>query len=474
MRELSRGSSRRSLGAGRPSAAAVAAAWAAFLVWSGALYAEPKQPHLLLVTVDTLRADALGCYGNERTPTPRLDALAEAGVLFEDTITTIGKTGPAIASLFTSAYPPTHGARRNGVPMRPDIPTLAEQLESAGYRTAGFVSNWTLRSRLAAVDRGFQHWDEEFDRKRNPFGASERTAAGVTRAALAWLDSQPRDEGPFFVWVHFSEPHDPYERHDGFEARAPRERSDGWQKRWRYASEVAYVDHAIGRLLDGLEQRMPAAERLTVFVADHGESLGEHGYWGHGKNTYWPNLRIPLIVRGPGVPHGRRSTVAASIVDVLPTVADLLGLPVPKGAAGMSLRTAWQGQAPRDRPRFAFADRHTAIGSSGRTVYEHPLEIALQVARVKAVYDFDRQRPLFFDLEADPREHRPLEASPVDFQPPLYRRLASWYRELPKYEGRSGGELSAEDIEQLRALGYVDDVRAREGSASNDADPEDE
>jgi arylsulfatase A-like enzyme len=414
----------------------------------------PK-PHVLLITVDTLRADALGCYGNEQTPTPRLDALARRGVLFEDTITTIGKTGPAIASLFTSFYPPTHGARRNGVPMRPDIPTMAETLQAAGYRTGGFISNWTLRARLAAVHRGFDHWDEDFDRKRNPFGASERTANAVLDASLRWLRGLAESDAPIFLWAHFSEPHDPYERHPGFEVPLPRERTDGWQKRWRYASEVAFVDDAIGRLLDGVESTMPRSERLTIFVADHGESLGEHGYWGHGKNTFWPTLRIPLVLEGAGVPRGKRIDSPVTIVDVLPTVLELLDLPAAEGMAGVSLARAWNGDVPRDRARFAFADRHTAIGPTGRTLYEHPLEIALQVARVKTIYDFDRQRPRFFDLSADPRENRPLESSPVEFRPPLYRRLAAWYRELPKYESRSG-ELSAEDVEQLRALGYIE------------------
>jgi arylsulfatase A-like enzyme len=364
-----------------------------------------------------------------------------------------------MASLFTSLYPPTHGARRNGVPLRPDVPTMAETLRAAGYRTAGVVSNWTLRSRLAAVHRGFAYWDEEFDRKRNPFGASERTADGVIAASLGWLRAQPESAAPIFLWVHFSEPHDPYERHSGFDVPPPRQRIDGWQKRWRYSSEVAFVDHAVGRLLDGVEPHMPRAERLTIFVADHGESLGEHGYWGHGKNTYWPNLRIPLVIEGPGVPRGRRVSSPASIVDVLPTLLDLLELPALEPAAGLSLAGSWRTELDRDRPRYAFADRHSAIGSTGRTLYDHPLEIAVQVNRVKAIYDFERQRPRFFDLAADPREHRPLEASPVDYEPPLYRRLATWYRALPKYESRSG-ELSAEDVEQLRALGYIDDAKA--------------
>ncbi len=423
------------------------------------LAAEGKErPHVLLLTVDTLRADALSAYGYPHVVSPRLDSLAASGVLFEDAQTVIGKTGPAFASLFSSLYPPTHGARRNGVSMRPDVPVLAELLKAEGYTTAAFISNWTLRSRLAAVHRGFDHFDETFDRKRNAFGAVERSAEAITAASSAWLQSfrAQNPDAPLFLWVHYSEPHTPYVLHEEVAPPAPPRgaRRSGWEKRWRYASEVAFTDQWVGRLLDRVEQHMPAADRLNVFVSDHGESMGEHSYWGHGKNAHWANLRIPLFFWGEGVPRGQRITSGASIVDVTPTVLDLLDIEAPSGFAGQSLRPAWQGSTAEPRPRYAIGDRGTALGKGGRETFKNPLQISLELGTVKAIFSFDNRKMEYFDLAQDPLEEDPLREPPVEMRPPLGRRLANWYRELEKYEARSG-VLSDEDLEQLKSLGYV-------------------
>ena len=429
---------------------------AAALLFSAPRTHAAEARHLILISVDTLRADALGTYGYPADVSPRLDRLAAEGVLFEDVITTIGKTGPAFASLFTSLYPPTHGARRNGVAMRPDVPTLAELLRDSGFDTAAFISNWTLRSRLAAVHRGFQHYDEEFTRKRNAFGAHERDAPTLIRAAIEWLGGRTDRSRPLFLWVHLSEPHTPFELHDNFVLKPPpkNERRSGWQKRWRYASEVKFTDHQIGRLLEQMKELVDLDRALIVFVADHGESLGEHGYWGHGKNARWPNLRIPLILVGPDLPAGKRVATPASIIDVMPTVLELLGIGEPEGLAGNSLRHYWQGDTPQERARFAIGDRHTAWGKGSRNVWEEPLEISLQTPSTKVVFNFEKRQTIYFDLLADPQELTPLSDSPRPMKPPLRRLLANWFRQLPKYDQRSG-ELSEEDVRQLKSLGYV-------------------
>ena len=216
--------------------------------------------NLLLITVDTLRADFLGCYGFNGDNTPNVDRLASQGVLFEDTISVIGKTGPAFASLFSSLYPPTHGARRNGVRMREDVPVLAEKLREAGYTTGAFISNWTLKSHLSGTHRGFDLYDDQnFDRERNSFGAVERDAADVTRAAVTWLESTPADR-PVFLWIHYSEPHSPYDLR-GATAPKAAEKGDGdgpRSRRYKYSSEVGYADTWIGNLLARAEKRLPA------------------------------------------------------------------------------------------------------------------------------------------------------------------------------------------------------------------------
>ena len=416
------------------------------------------RPHVLLLSVDTLRADALHAYGFEHAVTPSIDRIAEQGVLFEDALTTIGKTAPAFASLFTSMSPPSHGARRNGIALRPDVPTLAETLKASGYSTAAFISNWTLRTGLAEVHRGFDVYNEEFDGKRNLFGARERSADAVIDATVEHLRRQPAQQ-PNLLWVHFSEPHTPYEEHDEVDVPQPptQDREGNWQKRWRYAEEVAYTDTRVARLLRELDAHIDLDQTIIVFVADHGESLGEHSYWGHGKNTHWPNLRIPLIFQGPGIPKNLRSTSPAMITDIFPTLLDLLEIDPPDGAnfEGRSLVTAWKSPSSEEPPlRFTVGDRHTAWGSRTRKNYESPKEISLQSQALKVVFDFGSRSTVYYDLVADPLENRPLTAPPSETKPPWRRRLANWYRDLPKYESKTG-EISEEDRRQLESLGYV-------------------
>ena len=421
------------------------------------------EPHFVLLSVDTLRADAVGIYGAEAATTPTIDALAAAGVLFEDAQTTIGKTGPAFASIFTSLYPPTHGSRRNAQRMRSDVPVLAQILGNAGYEAAAFISNWTLRADLVGLDRGFDHYDEEFNQSRNAVGVMERHADDIARSAERWLRRRARDEErnkrPLFLWVHFSDPHSPYLERTGFTpARPPTEqRTSGWQKRWRYQSEVNYVDHWMGRLSRAIEEVLPGP-RFTLFLSDHGESMGEHGYWGHGKNVHWPNARIPMILAGPGVPEGRRVQAPVGVIDVLPTVLDLLGVETPEDVEGRSLAPFRIGGDGGDTPRYVIGDKHSALTAKSRrsAPYENPLQISLEVNGAKVLHDFSKRQTIYFDLTADPHEERPLDKPPVDLVPPLGRRLVNWYRDLEKYEAKSGTVLSEDDIKQLKSLGYIE------------------
>jgi len=415
-----------------------------------------KERNLLLITVDTLRADFLGCYGYSQDISPNIDALAQDGVLFADALSVIGKTGPSFASLFSSLYPPSHGARRNGVRMRQDVPVLPQLLTERGYTTGAFVTNWTLKDRLSGVARGFHHFDEEFNLQRNSFGAEERDAKSVTKAALSWLVEQDLSRS-VLLWVHYSEPHNPFELQGAYAPQQPpkEERRNGWLKRWKYASEIAFTDEWIGRLLKGVAGHLETQNTIVVFLSDHGESFGEHGYWGHGKNTHWPNLRIPWVIKGPGLPPGRRVETPASIVDVVPTILDLLGHAPLEGASGRSLASAWSGAAQDVDPlRYSIGERATALTKKGRSTYNHPLAISAQTPSVKAIYNFSRRELRYYDLRTDILELDPLEQSPVELRPPLGRLLSDWYKNLPKFEQRHG-ELSPEDTKQLRSLGYL-------------------
>src|SRR5262245_37073788 len=291
-----------------------------------------KRPrHVLLVSLDTTRADHLGCYGYEAAQTPRLDALAGSGLRFAQATTVMPLTLPAHASLMTGTFPGTHGVRDNGGFYVPDDQrTLAEVLRERGYRTGGFISAFVLDSRWG-IQQGFERYFDEFDLSKYEgvgMDAVQRPGGEVVDKALEWLAADR--EKPFFAWVHLYDPHAPYEAPEPFRSRFPRNMQGA------YDAEVAYADSLVGRLLDSLASDGRLAETLVVVVGDHGESLGEHEEQSHGFFIYDADVHIPLILAGPGVPE-RVVNDQVRIVDVMPTVLDLLGVEAPGAVQGKSL-----------------------------------------------------------------------------------------------------------------------------------------
>jgi choline-sulfatase len=297
----------------------------------------PARPNVLLVTVDTLRADRMSGYGYERPTTPRLDAWMARGVRFTQARTIEPLTAPALTSLLTSTEPQDHGASRNGLRMRAGLASLPKSLQAHGYATAALVGNWTLRHKLTGLGEHFGRYDELLTRKRW-FGLVNGEADGndVTDAAIAWIDGQraASADQPFFLWVHYVEPHAPYVLHPEHRARLGLPATGDLSREDRYDTEVAFVDAAVGRLLEYLERRGLAPDTLVVFAADHGESLGEHGYWGHGRNLYEPGLRIPLALGGPARIRPRVLDAPALLTDVAPTILGLVGIAAPPSFRG--------------------------------------------------------------------------------------------------------------------------------------------
>ncbi len=286
----------------------------------------PPTINLLLITLDTCRADRVGPASGL---TPALDRLAAGGLRFEHAYTEVPITLPAHASLLTGLYPPLHGVRNNAPDALGDIPTLAERLRDSGFSTAAFVSSEPL-ARGCGLERGFTVYDDELPPRAHDYLFRERPGRETVSQALEWIETHRKrweDSVPFFVWVHHFGPHQPY--------RAP----EPWQSDFRdrpYDGEIRAADDDIGRLLDRLRGDGLLDQTLVVFTADHGEGLGEfeatHGYY-----LYDPTLRIPLILSGPGVPRGKVSTSPAGLVDIVPTVHELLGLPLPGRLSGASL-----------------------------------------------------------------------------------------------------------------------------------------
>lgn len=313
-------------------ASCLACALASTPARSDSAKAGPAKPNVLLITIDTLRGDALGWIGG-RNDTPALDHLAKTGARFRHAVTPVPITLPAHTSILTGLYPVHHGVHDNGQTVPAEIPTLAELLSADGYRTAAFVSGFPLR-RIFGLDRGFHHYDDTMNKGSE--GWVERTALDTATAVIAWIESAPN---PWFVWVHFYDPHDPYDPPRSFWRQGPQ---------GAYLGEVAFTDFAIETLLDGIPG--PARRNLlTVFTADHGESLGEHQEKTHGFFVYDSTVVVPLVFHFPGRINARAIDQQPRLIDIAPTILDLLDIPQIPDADGLSLAPILAGRS-RDIP----------------------------------------------------------------------------------------------------------------------------
>ncbi len=391
------------------------------------------RPNVLLITIDTLRADHVGAYGDRDAATPVLDALAKRGTLFTDAICQVPLTLPSHASMLTGLLPPSHGIRDNvGFALAPGIPTLAEQFRKSGYETAAFVSGYPLHRRFGLA-RGFDVYDDRFPRGDDPGRAPyiERRADVTVRAAIDWLEG--RGNRPFFAWVHLFDPHAPYDPPEPWHTRFADRPYDG---------EVAFADTQIGVLLDELSRRGQLPKTVILAAADHGEGLGEHGESTHGLFIYDSTIRIPLIVAGPGVKAGVRPRAVVRGIDVAPTLLDLAGVQAMGAIDGRSLEPALDGRA-----------------LPGEGAYVESLLGRLSFGWAP-LYGWRTDRTMFieaprnelYDIGSDPGETHDLSgsrASDANRYRELLRAIAS------KTRSSSTRPVNGEARERLRALGYT-------------------
>jgi choline-sulfatase len=318
---------------------------------------------LVLVTVDTLRADHVSSYGGV-VPTPAFETLAREGTLIEQAYTPTPSTAPAHASLFTGLHPWRHRVLENAVPVDDDLVTLAEILREAGFRTAAFVSSYVLDPRFG-FDRGFERYQFEPTQSYDWQGevTPEFWARGedTTRSALRWLNERAaRANERFFLWVHYFDPHAPYQPPQGFEV-SPGQPVDLSRKRIppgissagelrrlirAYRGEVRYTDAQLSRLLERLRVLGLFENTVLVVTSDHGEGLGDHALLEHGANLHDELVHVPLFVRAPGLTAGRRLRGLVQLEDLLPTSLALLGMPIPEGLDGENLEPWLRGRAP--------------------------------------------------------------------------------------------------------------------------------
>jgi arylsulfatase A-like enzyme/Flp pilus assembly protein TadD len=412
------------------------------LLLFGWLAAAPA-PSVVLITLDTTRADHVGRVEGGAALTPYLDALAAGGVRFRRALTASPLTLPAHCSLLTGLEPPAHGVRDNGVASLPGgIPTLAEAFSERGYRTAAFVASRVLDRRFG-LSRGFEVYDDFIVAERpGEQGYPERDAAQVTGAALAWAASAKLAAGrPYFLWVHYYDPHAPYLPPGDWRGATPAR---------RYAGEIAYVDREIGRLLGGLPG---AGRRIVAAVGDHGEMLGEHGEKEHGIFLYEGALAVPLILSGPGVPRGRVVEGPAGTRGLAATLLALSGSGGDVSPFGAELPGVRAAAPATPAPVYGETDMPaSAYGWS-------PLAAATD-ERLRLIV---APRPELYDLRADPAESRNLWGKPEEAE--SVRLLQKVIAEANRGARTAGAPADTGELaESLRSLGYLSGSSGRAGS----------
>ncbi|HXK11651.1 MAG TPA: sulfatase [Vicinamibacteria bacterium] len=430
--------------------------------------------NVLLVTIDTLRADHLGTYGYRRATSPRIDALARRGVVFTEAYTYWPKTRGSFVALLTGRLASQTGYGKTHPLLLDFNPTLASVLKDAGYETVAAVDNPNVAASLGYA-RGFLRYRETWEEKALPTEMDR--ARAVTADGVRTL-GQARPERPFFLWLHYVNPHAPYEPPppwdtaflDAEAARGPGLKPvegfhGGVPKAWakpgkslgfyvaQYDGEIAAADAEVGRVMDALAASAVAERTLVLLASDHGESLGEHGYYfDHGENLFDPSLRIPLVVAGPGIPAGRRTDVLATTLDIVPTVLDALKVSYPPDLAGESLLPAIRGERRPDRPRLQGQNDRNLLAAWDRRfkVVATPSEAGSRYA----LYDRERDPGETVDAaRASPERMREERRELELFRERIDGLMVKTRRLL---EGQRGEErLSPEACEKLKAMGYV-------------------
>ena len=431
--------------------------------------------NVLLITIDTLRADHLGTYGYSRPTSPRIDGLARQGVVFDRAYTYWPKTRGSMAILLTGRRPSQNGYAKSHPMLLGFNATLASVLKDAGYATAAAVDNPNVAS-ANGYAKGFDSYRETWEEKS--LATEMDRARAITEAGVAFLKRPPRDRA-FFLWLHYVNPHAPYAPPPPYDtaflaaaARAgPRlpivpGLHGGIPKQWavrgqdrlgyyvaQYDGEIAAVDQEVGRVMGALHDSGAADRTVVVLTSDHGESLGEHDYYfDHGEDVFEPSLRIPLMIAGPGLAAGKRADAFASTVDLVPTVLDAVKVSYPPELGGTSLLPVTRGESPGLDRLFAQNERNLSATWDRRF-------------KLVATPAGDGRRLALYDRAQDPGETRDVSRSRAgdlrvqtrELDQQLERADREWAVTRRLTEGAAAeGPMSAEACEKLKALGYAD------------------
>ena len=430
------------------------------------------RPDVILISIDTVRADHMSSYGYARPTTPRLDALAEEGARVELAYAPSSTTGPTHASLFTGLPPIAHGVRKNGNVLDAELETLAELLAGRGYETGAVVSSYVL-SRRFGYDQGFGVFDDDFSGANSPEGTTlwegeaieghfYGTADDTTDRALDWLRDRKQPEKPAFLFIHYFDPHFPYvppaDFVPNFKATAKEALRIG-RMIFVYDTLIAFTDQEIGRLLDEIEAQQLSRDPLVIVTADHGEGLMTHGHMYHGAQIYEEAVRVPLIVRWPGrVPAGRVLTSPIATIGLGPTILDLIG-ETADGSIGTGGFAPMLLGEPEPLPEaaapiFLFRRHYDGVEEVSEGLTPVGEMYGVRVGSWKLIEGAEEGTLELFDLEQDPTEQVNRVADEPERTASLRALIADWRLRYEK--SREVAPLSEEDRQRLRALGYVE------------------
>jgi len=439
------------------------------LVACGGSSAAPGR-NVLLISIDTLRADHLGLYGNPRPTSPRLDEFASGSVVFEYAEASAPWTLASLASVMTSEVVSTHNCWHYGSVLDDSFRTLPEYLLAAGYDTACVVSHLFTTSRHG-LQQGFVHTDDSYAYPETD-PSLNITSEVITDKGIRFLDQKREspDGAPWFLWLHYFDPHREYMQHAGISEQFVSEgqRPQGTILSDVYDGEVRFTDLHVGRLLDRLREDGFEDDTIVILLADHGEEFLDHGGLGHGHSLHREIVRVPLVLRVPGI-EPRRVPGMVRQVDVLPTVLDLLSLPIPAGIAGRSLVPALHGrELAGESGALSELDTGQLLADAWRT------------ERYKLIRRFDRETDAaaieLYDVQADPLETTDIAADHPDLVRTLQaelERAKEHGRERARLFGISAGVALTPGLQQdLEALGYGGEGPETQGDEQGDAQQE--
>jgi choline-sulfatase len=429
----------------------------------GSLASFAKPVNIILITLDTTRADRMGFLGSKRGLTPNLDSIAQQAAVFSRAYSQVPLTTPSHATILTGTYPQFNHVNDLGSPLEKDLPYLPDILRQHGYRTAAFVGSQVLDPKTAAApgfDRGFETYDAPFHIRGqgdDRYHSVERRGMAVVDSALAWLNQHP--QGPFFLWLHFYDPHDPYDPPQPFKAQYAASPYDG---------EIAYMDSAVGKLLAVLRSDGLYDQSAIVVVADHGEAFGEHGEWSHGLFLYDETIHVPLLIKLPAAssPHPVIES-RVGLVDIAPTLLQEVGIAAPAAMQGQSLLDLMKpksGVPAQDRSEYAETDYpHRAFGWS-----------SLRAWRAGKFLYIDAPQRELYNQPLDPEASHNLASSSPSVTDTMAAQLEEFHRNTSR-AGQTEVALTPRQAEQLQALGYVSSGSSKPESEEKQrgADPKD-